>query len=712
MTRLYPAMAFTNIKKNRKAFIPYMLSCIVTVAIFYIVCSLAENEGMSDLWGGNVIQSYMGMGQTVVAIFAFIFLFYINSFLTKRRKSEFGIYNILGMEKRHIVKVIGLETFYVFLIVMALGILAGILLDRLMYLVIMRLFDAVIPLGFCISASAICKSFALFGVIFCFMLISSMWQIRRAKPVELLRSDNVGEREPKARWLIALLGCICLVSGYVIAVMTKNPVAAVFLFFIAVILVVIGTYLVFTAGSIAFLKILRKNKGYYYKTKHFISVSGMMYRMKRNAVGLANICILSTMVLVMISAVLSMYLGLDDSFRSRFPSELSMTAKADDPTIENNIRTIEQSLAEEGLSAVDAVQYRELSITAVYDEEKNIFVVEPGAKNFGGSIRAFNQLRTLCFAPLADYNESMGTSETLGDGEALVYSSKTPMKGEAFHILGQDFTIKKTLDDFMKNDNMAAHLTSGYFVVVRDMDAIGKLDAGQREVYGEYSSFLESHYMADVKSCDAAGAKDETSDAGRDGNASAFGNDDAAEGAAEKEKSSAGENEELTEAVCAAYSRACDKIYGADADTSAALVCRSVEKESYGADFIGLFFIGIFLGVLFIMATVLIMYYKQITEGYEDKKRFEILQNVGMSHQEVKRSISAQILIVFFLPLVTAGIHVAFEFPFMARILMLMNLFNLRLFACCTIGCFLVFGVFYTVVYLLTARLYYGIVKK
>ncbi len=690
MTRLYPAMAFTNLKKNRKTFIPYMLSCIVTVAIFYIVCSLADNEGMSDLWGGNVIQSYMGMGQTIVAIFAFIFLFYVNSFLTKRRKNEFGLYNILGMEKRHIVRVIGLETVYVFLIVTVLGILAGILLDRLMYLIIMRLFDAAIPLGFYVSASAIRKSFILFGVIFCLMLASSMWQIRRAKPVELLRSDNVGEREPKARWLIALLGFICLASGYVIAVMTKNPIAAVGLFFVAVILVIIGTYLLFTAGSIAFLKILRKNKGYYYKTKHFISVSGMMYRMKRNAVGLANICILSTMVLVMISAVLSMYLGLDDSFKMRYPAELSMTTKADDPTIESNIQMIEQSFADEGLSVVNPVKYRELSITTVYDKEKSAFVVNPDTASITTSIRAFNQLRSLCFVPLADYNESMGTSESLADGEVLVYSGKVPMKDKVFHVLDQDFTVKKTLDDFMKNDNMVANLTSGYFIVVRDMDVIDKLDAKQREVYGEYSSYIESHYMADVKRV-AAGAKNGADAAGEDGNADAA---------------------EFTEAVSAAYHRACDQVYNTNTDTSAALTCRSVEKKSYGADFIGLFFIGIFLGILFIMATVLIMYYKQITEGYEDKKRFEILQNVGMSHQEVKKSISAQILIVFFLPLVTAGIHVAFEFPFMARIMMLLNLFNLHLFAYCTIGCFLVFGIFYTVVYLLTARLYYGIVKK
>lgn len=684
MTRLYPAMAFTNIKKNRKTFIPYMLSCIVTVAIFYIVCSLADNEGLSDLRGGNVIQSYMGMGQMIVSIFAFIFLFYINSFLTKRRKSEFGLYNILGMEKRHIVKVIGLETFYVFLVVMALGILAGILLDRLMYLVIMRFLDAVIPLGFYISASAIGKSFILFGVIFCFMLVSSMWQIRRAKPVELLRSDNVGEREPKARWLIALLGAICLVSGYVIAVMTKNPVAAFALFFVAVILVIIGTYLLFTAGSITFLKILRRNKGYYYKTKHFISISGMMYRMKRNAVGLANICILSTMVLVMISAVLSMYLGLDDSFQKRYPAELSMTARADDPFIESNIQTIEKSMADEGLSVIDPIQYRELSFSTVYDKEKNTFVAKLDTEGLAASIKTYNQLKTLCFIPLADYNKAMGASERLKDGEVLVYSSRTPMKDKEFHVLGQDFTVKKVLDDFMQNDNMVANATSGYFIVVRDIDVIDQLDAGQRAVYGKYGSYIEMHYMADVGS---AAQKGQGTVSGKV--------DDAAV---------------LEDAVSAAYERACDQIY--DVDTTAALTCRSVEKKSYGVDFIGLFFIGIFLGTLFIMATVLIMYYKQITEGYEDKERFEILQNVGMSHQEVKKSISAQILIVFFLPLVTAGVHVAFEFPFMARILMLMSLFNLRLFAFCTIGCFLVFGLFYTVVYLLTARLYYGIVKK
>lgn len=684
MTRLYPAMAATNIKNNRRTFIPYMITSIVTVAIFYIVCSLADNQDMANIWGGNIIQSYMNMGQVIVSMFAVIFLFYINSFLTKRRKSEFGLYNILGMEKRHIAKVIGIETLYVFLIVMVFGILVGVLLDRLMYLIIMRLFHAAIPLGFYISSSAISKSFTLFGIIFILMLISSMYQVRKAKPVELLRSGNVGEREPKARWFIALVGFICLVSGYVIAVTTKNPVAAFMLFFVAVILVIIGTYLVFTAGSVALLKILRKNKGYYYKTKHFISVSGMMYRMKRNAVGLANICILSTMVLVMISAVLSLYLGLDDSFQKRYPRELSITAMADDPTVERNIQILEQTMQDEGMTIIDPVQYRELSFTTVYEEETKEFVVNPDIKNMTSSISAYNRLKTLIFVPLEDYNEAMGTSETLADGEVLMYSPKQALSTDTFRLLGQTFTVKKTLDDFMENNDLQAVLTSGCFIVVRDMDVMNEINSGQQEAFGKYSSYIQTSYMADL----ALGAKQGELVT-----------------AAKTDK-----DEKMREEVVAAYEKVRKKIY--EEETTAAVICRSLEQKDYGMDFTGLFFIGIFLGLLFIMATVLIMYYKQITEGYEDKERFEILQNVGMSHQEVRKAISSQILIVFFLPLVTAGIHVAFAFPFMSRIMMLFSLFNFGLFARCTAACFLVFGIFYTIVYLLTARLYYGIVKK
>ena len=683
MTRLYPSMAFTNIKSNGKTYIPYMISCILTISLFYIVCSLADNENLANLWGGDIIQTYMGMGQVIVSIFAFIFLFYINSFLVKRRRSEFGLYNILGMEKRHISKVITLETVYTYIIVMVIGILFGVLLDKFMFLILSKLFDSGVPLGFYISKSAMAKCFALFGAVFLLILLSSIRQIYKAKPVELLRSDNTGEREPKAKWLLAVIGVICLGSGYYIAVTTENPVAAFSMFFGAVILVIIGTYLVFTAGSIALLKLLRKNKGYYYKTKHFISVSSMMYRMKRNAVGLANICILSTMVLVMISTTLSMYLGSNESLRSRYPGEFNINSVYNDPMNDKVVNILDKVLRDEGLYKEDEISYRDLSVSAVYEEENNYFSTD--TDKYGGlsAFEAYNSLSTLVFVPLDDYNRCMNAHETLeSEDDVLIYSNRAQLNTDTIKVFDDSFHIVKRLNGFMKSGSLAANVSNGHFIVVKDISIIEKLFDENIKAYGEAAAYIQFQYMTNIS----------------------------------------GDEEANRDAIVRAYDQVRDEasklttgdMAGEAEDTgfSGSIECRSIEAQTFGLAFSGLFFIGVFLALLFIMATVLIMYYKQLTEGYEDKERFEIMQNVGMSHIEVKKAINSQILTVFFLPLITAGVHVGFAFPFIFRILTLMNLFNLKLFTMCTVGCFLVFALFYVIVYALTSKLYYKIVKK
>lgn len=680
MSRLYPSMAFTNIKSNRRAYIPYMVSCMITVSIYYIICSLADNRNLADMWGGNVIQSYMGIGQLIVSIFAFIFLFYINSFLVKRRRSEFGLYNILGMEKRHISKVILLETIYTYIIVMMSGILLGILLDKFMYLILINILGGSLPIGFYVSSSGIIKSLSLFGAIFLLILLDSIRQIYKSSPVELLKSSSAGEREPKAKWILAVLGIICLCTGYFIAVTTKNPVAAFMLFFIAVILVIVGTYLIFTAGSISMLKLMKKNKGYYYKTKHFISISSMMYRMKRNAVGLANICILSTMVLVMVSSTISIYFGLGDSLEKRYPSEFSITSMADDPLNDDVIQILDNALEDHGLHKKNEFSYDELSVSAVFEKEDNTFITDPSRYNGLSSIKIYDQLCTLVFVSLDDYNKCMDTDFVLkGEDDVMLYSTHTPLKEDTFSLFGTTFHIKNRLDDFMTSKNMNALIFNGYFIVVKDETVINKILEENLAAYDDYASYIEYSYMTDIT----------------------------------------GDEEQQRDAIEAVYNDVISQIYDISQPDSSSyssftgsFECRSVESDTFGDSFIGLFFIGIVLGLLFIMATVLIIYYKQLTEGYEDKKRFEIMQNVGMSHLEVKRSINSQILIIFFMPLITAGIHVGFAFPFIFRIMTLMSLFNLRLFTLCTVGCFLVFAIFYITVYLLTSKLYYKIVKK
>lgn len=700
MTRIYPGMAFSNIIKNRRVYLPYMIACTFTTAIYYIICSLGDNSSLTELWGGNIIRTYMGVGQLIVSIFAVIFLFYVNSFLLKRRQSEFGLYNILGMEKRHIAKIIAFETLYTYMAVAVCGTVFGILLDKLIYLILLKMLGAAVPVGFYISGSAIAKSLTLTGAIFVLMLLNSIRLIHKARPVELLRSDSAGEREPKAKWALAVLGVILLGAGYYIAVTVKNPITAFMLFFAAVVLVIAGTYLLFTAGSIALLKLLRKNKNYYYRTKHFISISSMLYRMKRNAAGLANICILSTMVLVMVSATMFMYMGSNEMLRIRYPAEFVISASVDDPGASEAVSLLDDAISKEGLAGKDAITYRDLSINAFYDEKSGGFTTDPDIYQSSSAVNMLDQISTLVFIPLEDYNRCTGSHMKLDrDSDVLVYytgsSAALDPASDTITIDGQQFDIRHELDSMIRNSNIVASINGGCFIIVKDISVIEKILETSAELSGDDQSFISFNYMTDIK----------------------------------------GDPKENSDAIGRVYDQALAAISGLDADGSTdqggsadtdggngesatapgstvSLQCRSVESVSYTADFTGLFFIGIFLGLLFLMATVLIMYYKQLTEGYEDRKRFEILQNVGMSHTEVRRSINSQILIVFFLPLVMAGIHVTFDFPFIFRVMTLMNLFDKKLFALCTAGCFLAFTVFYIVVYLLTSRLYYRIVRK
>ena len=488
--------------------------------------------------------------------------------------------------------------------------------------------------------------------------------------MELLQSDRTGEREPKARWVMAVLGCVCLTAGYLIAVLTKNPIAAFMMFFLAVILVIAGTYLLFTSGSIALLKLLKKNKGYYYKTKHFVSVSSMMYRMKKNAAGLANICILSTMVLVILSATLNMYVGADDSIKKRYPAEFMITAVADDPATDKTVDILKSAIAEHGLEKENERTFTDLSYSAVYDPDSDSFDTDPDKYSVLMAASAYNRISTLMFITLDDYNRVTGTHEKIScSSDVLIYTdSRADDDMKKIDIFGESLRVAGRLNSFPETGVALANVTTTYFMVVKDQTVLDSLFRKGGEAYGKNNSYFRLHYMTDIK----------------------------------------GTATEDQDRIMAVY----DDVNGRKGELNGYFDCRMQQADAYFVDFAGLYFIGIFLGLLFIMATVLIMYYKQITEGYEDRERFVIMQNVGMSQREVKRSINSQILTVFFLPLVTAGVHVCFAFPFVYKIMTLMGLFDMKLFAICTACVFAGFALFYTIVYRLTARLYYSIVKK
>lgn len=667
----YFKLAITNIKKNAKTYVPYMITSILTISMFYIICSLGNNPNITKACGTPSMKYVLFLGTWVCGIFAVIFLFYTNSFLMKRRKKEFGLYNILGMEKKHISMVVLCETLIMSVISLVLGLVVGILFDKLMLLVILSMFTVEIPLGFHISPESFPATLTLFTGIFVLIFLNSIRQIHLAKPIELLRGGSVGEKEPKAKWLIALIGAICLGLGYYISLTTTNPIAALNMFFVAVILVIIGTYLLFTAGSIVLLKALRKNKNYYYKTKNFISISGMIYRMKQNAVGLANICVLSTMVLVMISSTFSLWNGMNDVLDNYFPREFSFTPFEYSQETASDLKTwVNNTLNECNVEAKDIVNYSYLDFAVVQD--KDSFIMYRDNPAYSDMI---NDIRNLFFITLDDYNKMTNSNETLKADEVLVYSNRDQYDYKEMKLSDKTFKVKETLDNFPNNRIMSSDVASSHFMIVKDMSVINDLDKIQNEIYGDMASSIQYYYAFNV---------DADTEKILDIN-NKFENDI-------QEMGTYGENTNKY-------------VYEGRFD------CRETEKNDFIGMYGGLYFIGVFLGVLFIIATILIMYYKQISEGYDDKGRFEIMQKVGISHEEIKKSIHSQVLTVFFLPLIVAGIHIAFAFPFITRLLAILNLTNVKLFAMATVGGFLLFSVFYAVVYRITARSYYKIVS-
>lgn len=656
----FPKLAASNIKKNGRSYIPYILTCIMTVAMFYIVKSLSLNPGLEKMIGADTLSYIMFMGSIIVAMFAFIFLFYTNSFLVKRRKKEFGVFNILGMEKLHLAKTLAWENLYITVISLAGGLVLGMALDKTMFLLIAQVIDADIPLGFFVSGKAIVTTIVLFGVIFLLIFLNSVRQIQMSNPIELITAGNAGEREPKTNWLIAILGLSSMGAGYYIALTTENPIASIWMFFMAVCLVILGTYFTFTAGSIALLKLLRKNKKYYYKTKHFTSVSGMIYRMKQNAVGLANICILSTAVLVMVSATTSLMIGLEDVIHTRYPNDF--TIYADEETKERSYESFDKvrELQDEmGVHVTQETQYSYLAFATV--NKGDSFLVDRNA-----GIAVANDIANLVFVTLDEYNAVMGTEKTLEDNEILIYSNRDIFEYPVLKVLDKEYRVKETLDSFPGNGVIAAQVASSHFIVVPDTVEIQELYEKQKEALTDIASKIRYFYGFDTD--------------------------------ADEDKQHA------------FYSALIDVYTGNEYQGT--VESRVDTRASFVAIYSGFFFIGIFLGVLFIMATVLIIYYKQISEGYDDKQRFKIMQKVGMSRQEIKSSIHAQVLMMFFLPLAVAGIHIAAAFPLITKLLAILNLLNVQLYMICTVVCFLVFAVMYLLIYLLTAKTYYKIVSK
>lgn len=659
---IYTRLAFTNLKNNRKTYVPYILTAILTVMMYYIIDALSRNESV----GWQDVKQILSYAVVVVMVFSVIFLFYTNSFLIKRRKKEVGMYNILGMGKAHIAKMLFVETTLTALLSISAGIAGGILFSKLMWLTLLKILHYDVNMDFKISGTSIVRTLILFGVIFGLTLLYNLWQIKLANPVALLRGGNEGEREPKTKWILAAAGVLLVGCGYYVALTTESPLKAIQLFFVAVVCVILGTYALFAAGSIALLKILKKNKSFYYKSRNFTAVSGMIYRMKQNAVGLANICILSTMVLVMISTTICMYMGMDDILKTRYPREFEVTAFNPDSAQEEKIKSIiEEEVRRAGVSEKGRVEYHYGGAAAV--KKGNSFRIAEDEDVYSGDENIYE----LQMIPLADYNVLENRNVSLDEDEILLYNTDIDAKKaeDMIEIAGDSYRVEEELDTFLLEEKNSSRVVGGYYVIMRDEEQIQKyLNLAYVRLKGDNPQLDEIKVQYRV--CfDLKGAKKDRMKA--------------AEAIKKRIKS------EISES----YSDG-----------------REIEAEEFYYVYGGLFFIGLYLGFMFLMATVLIIYYKQISEGYDDRERYQIMQKVGMSKKEVRQSIRSQVLMVFFLPLMAAVIHIAVAFKVITKLLAVLNMVNVSLFLVCTVVTVAVFAIFYAAVFGMTAKEYYRIV--
>ena len=666
MNQLYFKLTATNIKNGRQFYLPYLLTGMFSVAMYYIMAAMQYNKGLDNMRPSGILKGIMAFGIYVIMIFVFIFLFYTNSFIIKRRKKELGIYNILGMEKRHIARVLILETLFAAGVSVCGGLVCGIVFNKVIMMLLYRLVGFTSPIQFSIPVEAVISTVRLFGLIYLAILVYNLIQVKLSKPIELLHGSNAGEKEPKTKILMAIAGAGCLSAGYYIAITTENPILAVELFFVAVVLVIVGTYFLFMAGSIAFLKALRKNKKFYYQTRHFTAVSGMLYRMKQNAAGLANICILSTMVLVMISTTVCMYVGIDDQLKTRYPGEISISGRhivgADHSELE---RAVEEVVRENGRTIISKNSYISLPLTGAFKDE-DVMSIEAFTDGY-----SYMQMLSLTFVTPETFEAIYGeTIPELAQGE-IVMAGKEAHAQQEVQIFGNSYKIKEVVSIIPEGEESAL-INMVYWIVVPDEKALEEVLASyakQKEVTGQeygYRLYLEIDGTAEERiACDnALIARLEELE----------------------------EQQDLT---------GCYALYSE---------YRELNREEFYALNGGFLFLGLFLGVMFLMVTVLIIFYKQISEGYDDRDRFAIMERVGMSSREVKATINSQVRMVFLLPIAMAALHVTMAFPMIKRLLMLLNLVNNSLFAICLAVTVLAFGIIYLIVFLMTSKDYYKIV--
>lgn len=655
---LYFRLACSGIRKNRKLYVPYLLTVIGMVMMSYIMQALSYAPALHAMKGGSQLETILSLGKIVIAVFAAIFLLYTNSFLIRRRYREFGLYNVLGMDKNALCRVAFWENLIVALVGLAVGLALGVLLYKLAELGLVNMIRGQVDDSFVVEPESLEFTLVIFAVIFALIMIRSLIQVRHTRPLELLRSESAGEKPPRANYLLGLLGLGLLGGAYYMAVTISNALSAFTWFFVAVLMVIAGTYLVMISGSVVLCRLLQKWKGYYYKKQHFVSVSSMAYRMKRNGAGLASICILATMVLVMISSTGSLYIGAEDAIAVRYPYDSTVKLyfgrldELDDRNVEKIQRTMERTLEAQKVTPTAEKIFRYVSVSGALLEDR--LVTDFTEVN---AVMNYNQVYSLYLLSQADYNQMYGTDIALQPGQAMVRVYNGSWNGSHIQVGALELDVVGQLPCGLEMEDMT--LVPSLVLVVSDL---------------QQASVPEECNMIFFCGYDFGLPEEETLEAHR----------------------------ALEAAVKALASE--QKIH-------CRVECPIVERQDFYITFGGLFFIGMILSAMFIAAAALIIYYKQVSEGYEDQSRFAIMRKVGMTRQDIKKSINSQILTVFFIPLLLAGVHLAFAFPLVWQLLTMFSLTNKRLAICTNIGAFLIFCVFYVVIYRFTAHAYYRIVS-
>ncbi|MBQ8087296.1 MAG: ABC transporter permease [Clostridia bacterium] len=669
----FPKLAWDGLKKNRQTWFPYLLACALTVATDALLLNLSANPSIRDMKGAATLQSILSFGGWIAALFSIIFLFYTHRFLIRRRLREFALFNILGMEKRHIARILLWEGVFTFLLGGGLGLCIGIALDKAMFLLLERMLGASATLGFYISWETLFWVLALYLAIITFCTLNGVRKIAVSSPLMLLRSASQGERPPKTRGLLALIGALCLGAGYYLSFTTENPITALPVFFEAVVLVIIGTYLSFLTGSVALLRLLQKNRRYYYRTKHMVSVSGLLYRMRQNAMGLGNICILSTMVLVTVSTTTALMFGANDVIARRYPYafNIQIESKRDEAELLSVVREAQRAQA---IDITFETSGRQLDFAAFLRE--NELEVRAIAESYGfdwtrpmSSMESTNEVKEIYVFPLEDYNRALGTNYTLGDDEILLLGNSlgSDWRWNTLRIFDQDWIIRKIGLEYPDYASIEDDVFTTLCLVVPSEDVFFDFERAQRDIYGEFASAIDWCYVSNCSN----------------------------------------PAEEQLNVEDQLWRTIIERL----PDAPFQFASQQYMRTEYMSTFGGLFFIGVFLGMLFMLAAALTLYYKQISEGYEDRERFLMLERVGMTPAEVRSAIRAQVLLIFFLPLVVAGCHTLGAFPITLRMLNLLLQNDVKLYLQCTLGCIAAFAILYTLFYIATAKVYEHIVQ-